>query len=99
MGGPKAWKEMQRRQKEFQNGWGEERPQPNSDDEAADEAEKRDFYAYYDVDPETVNEKKAREANKDPEGDGDENDVTCSSMRCCVKLQLTYDRSSQWPRC
>jgi hypothetical protein len=65
MGGPRAWKEMQKKQQEFQNSWDTEEQNNNNDDDDDDEAkkdvEKRDLYAEYDVDPETENEKSQRE--------------------------------------
>jgi Swi5-dependent recombination DNA repair protein 1 len=65
MGGPRAWKEMQKQQQEFQNSWDTEE-QNNNDDDDEDEKgkeapEKRDLYAEYGIDPETENEKSQRE--------------------------------------
>jgi Swi5-dependent recombination DNA repair protein 1 len=63
MGGPRAWKEMQKKQQEFQNNWDqEEQTNDNSDDEDGEgkDMEKRDLYAEYDVEPETENEKSQR---------------------------------------
>lgn len=80
MGGPKAWKEMQQRQKEFQEGWdAEPQQEPGSEDEDGDEkyVEKRDIYAEYDVDAETANEKEARGGNSPLEDEGAE-DVNLS---------------------
>lgn len=65
MGGPRAWKEMQKKQQEFQNSWDtEEQNNNNGDDEDEEEKdvhEKRDLYAEYSIDPETENEKSQRE--------------------------------------
>jgi len=63
MGGPRAWKEMQKKQQEFQTSWDQEE-QPNNDsndEEEGKEVEKRDVYAEYSIDPETENEKSQRE--------------------------------------
>ncbi len=64
MGGPRAWKELQKKQQEFQNSWAEEETLTNndSDDEAGEgkHVEKRDVYAEYDIEPETENEKSQR---------------------------------------
>lgn len=65
MGGPRAWKKLQKAQEEFQNNWGqEELVDTNSDDDEEDrsarEAAKKDLYAHYDLDPETENEKSQR---------------------------------------
>ena len=64
MGGPRAWKEMQKKQQEFQNTWDSEEQNNNDndeDDEEKKDVEKRDLYAEYGVDPETENEKSQRE--------------------------------------
>jgi hypothetical protein len=88
MGGPKAWKEMQERQKECRSGWDTESlPQPDS--------EKRDLYAEYDIDPETANEREARGGNEILEDEVAE-DVNLSVFHRKVKL-LTRHRSLQWP--
>lgn len=64
MGGPRAWKEMQKKQAENQNSWDQEEPANNndSDDEngQSQDVEKRDVYAEYGIDPETENEKSQR---------------------------------------
>lgn len=68
MGGPRAWKEAQKTQQEYQNGWDQEdmnqNKDNNDDDDDADgeksEVEKRDVYAEYGIDPETENEKSQR---------------------------------------
>ena len=70
MGGPRAWKESQKRQQEWQNSWDQEDEQTNNDsddeDGEAKDVEKRDIYAEYGIDPETENEKSQR-----PNGVGD----------------------------
>ena len=67
MGGPRAWKEMQKRQQDYQNNWDQDDANNNnnnngSDDEDEDDKdiEKRDIYAEYSIDPETENEKAQR---------------------------------------
>jgi Swi5-dependent recombination DNA repair protein 1 len=63
MGGPRAFKEMQKRQQEFQNGWDQEEQTNGDPDEADVECnvpEDRDLYAEYDIDEETENEKSQR---------------------------------------
>jgi Swi5-dependent recombination DNA repair protein 1 len=63
MGGPRAWKEMQKKQQDFHNSWDQEE-QPNNDPDEADveggNSEKRDLYAEYGIDEETENEKSQR---------------------------------------
>ena len=65
MGGPRAWKEMQKKQQEFQNSWDTEEQNNNNDDDEDEEEKdvhkKRDLYAEYGIDPETENEKSQRE--------------------------------------
>ena len=64
MGGPRAWKELQKKQQEFQNSWAEEELPTNNDSDDEDgegkDVEKRDVYAEYDIEPETENEKSQR---------------------------------------
>lgn len=65
MGGPRAWKEAQKKQQEYQNGWDQEDANQNNcndDDDNGEgpEVEKRDVYAEYGIDPETENEKSQR---------------------------------------
>jgi len=63
MGGPRAFKEMQKKQQEYQNSWNEEEQTKNDDDDEDEDgkvAEKRDVYAAYDIEPETENEKSQR---------------------------------------
>ena len=59
MGGPRAWKEMQKKQQEFQNTWDREEPANNDDSDTEDgkNVEKRDLVAEYGIEPETENEK------------------------------------------
>lgn len=69
MGGPRAWKEMQKRQQEQQQGWEQEDQTNNNgndddddnDEEGKEAKEKRDVYAEYSIDPETETEKSQRE--------------------------------------
>lgn len=70
MGGPRAWKEAQKKQQEYQSGWDQEdQNQANNNDDNDDDdegneekkdVEKRDLYAEYGIDPETENEKSQR---------------------------------------
>jgi hypothetical protein len=94
MGGPKAWKEMQQRQKEFQNGWDAEPQQElDSEDEDGKYVEKRDLYAEYDVDAETANEKEARGGNSPLEDEGAE-DVNLSHRNPRIEFLICH-RNSQ----
>ena len=69
MGGPRAWKEMQKRQQEQNGAWDqEEQTNDNSDGDNDDdnqgktkEVEERDVYAEYSIDAETENERSQRE--------------------------------------
>ena len=57
MGGPRAWKEMQKRQQEMRGEWDKEGMEQPGNEEGEGAEEKRDLYAEYDVDPETENER------------------------------------------
>ncbi|KAB8304774.1 hypothetical protein EYC80_004123 [Monilinia laxa] len=67
MGGPKVWKEMHKRQQEYQNNWEYDEANNNNNnndsddgDEESKDLKKRDLYAEYSIDPETENEKAQR---------------------------------------
>lgn len=89
MGGPRAWKEAQKRQQEFQNNWDqEEQPNNNSDDEDGEgkDVEKRDLYAEYGIDPETENEKSQR-----AKGVGDTGELP-GQEDVCVPIPMLRDK-------
>jgi len=100
MGGPRAWKEMQKRQQGFQSGW-DEVPTNNDSDDNDDEAwdgEKRDLYAEYDIDPETENEKEQRGGGDTGEDPGQEDEFTMAMMLRTLNVDLGvigYDREQQ----
>jgi Swi5-dependent recombination DNA repair protein 1 len=76
MGGPRAWKEMQKKQQEFQNSWGQEEQSNHDSDRERNYTEKRDLYAEYDIEPETENEKSQRTKGVgNPEEPAEEEDV------------------------
>ena len=63
MGGPRAWKEMQKKQHEFYNAWNQEDQASNyshETDKEDNDVEKRDLYAEYGFDEETEVEKSQR---------------------------------------
>lgn len=103
MGGPRAWKEMQKRQQEFQNSWQEEENNNNDDDDNDDDdedgeqkdVEKRDLYAEYSIDVETENEKAQR-----PNGLGDTGELPgqedVSVLSVVSKSILICSRNSRW---
>lgn len=105
MGGPRAWKEMQKKQQEFQGGWDNQDEQiqnhDNDDDDDVDDdeqknVEQRDIYAEYGIDPETENEKSQR-----PKGVGDTGELpgqedVCGSS-CISGTALTRYRNLRWP--
>jgi hypothetical protein len=83
MGGPRAWKEMQKKQHEFQSEWGVEVQNNNQDIEDEEDSlknvEKRDVYAEY-GDPETENEKSQRQKGVGDTGElPGEEDVRCNT--------------------
>ncbi|RDW87722.1 hypothetical protein BP5796_03416 [Coleophoma crateriformis] len=103
MGGPRAWKDMQKRQQEFQNSWNEEGADNKNNESSSDEdgverpaIEKRDLYAEYDVDPETENEKALRtDTGEDP---GQEDEFTMAMMLKTLNVDLKiigYSREEQ----
>lgn len=71
MGGPRAWKEIQQTQLNSQSWFGEESFQVGSEVEDEDNKGTRDKYADCDVEPETENERAARDGNDTAE-DGTE---------------------------
>lgn len=106
MGGPRAWKEAQDKQKEFQNSWNQEEPPKNNDDDDDDDdddgrermdVEKRDLYAEYSIDPETENEKAQRENGVGDTGEmpGQEDvssfAITLDSFGCMLTLVGIYN--------
>ncbi|KAE9368477.1 hypothetical protein N431DRAFT_414913 [Stipitochalara longipes BDJ] len=103
MGGPRAWKEMQKKQQEFQNSWDQE-DQTNNDSEDEDgegkDVEKRDLYAEYDIEPETENEKSQRAKGVGDTGElpGQEDEFTMAMMLRTLNVDLDiigYDREQQ----
>jgi Swi5-dependent recombination DNA repair protein 1 len=87
MGGPRAWKEMQKKQQELHNSWDQEEQTNNdSDDNDAEgkDVEKRDLYAEYDFEPETENEKSQR-----AKGVGDTGELPGQEDVCHIHLFLT----------
>jgi Swi5-dependent recombination DNA repair protein 1 len=97
MGGPRAWKEMQKRQEEFQNSWDvEEQNKNDDDDEEKKGIEKRDLYAEYSVDPETENEKSQREKGVGDTGElpGQEDVCLTHLLRC--RTLLMHARNLRW---
>ncbi|KUJ08814.1 uncharacterized protein LY89DRAFT_788713 [Mollisia scopiformis] len=109
MGGPRAWKEMQKRQHEFQNNWDQEEENNNDDDDDDDhededgerkDVEKRDIYAEYGIDPETENEKSQRPNGLGDTGElpGQEDEFTMGMMLRTLNVDLDvigYDKQQQ----
>ncbi|KAH6681376.1 hypothetical protein B0J14DRAFT_694924 [Halenospora varia] len=104
MGGPRAWKEMQKKQQEFQNEWQQDEQGNNNDSDDEDnerkDVEKRDLYAEYDIDPETENEKSQRAKGVGDTGErlGEEDEFTMAMMLRTLNVDLDiigYDREQQ----
>jgi Swi5-dependent recombination DNA repair protein 1 len=110
MGGPRAWKESQKRKEEEQMEYEQEERdklmEQDDDEDSEDEdgkpkhkAEKRDLYAEY-GDPETENEKSQRvgsvkNLNEKP---GDEDEFTMGMMLSTLNVEVDvigYDRERQ----
>ena len=98
MGGPRAWKEAQKKQQEYQNGWDQEdqnQNQNNDDDDDDDgeknNTEKRDVYAEYGIDPETENEKSQRAKGVGDTGEmPGEEDVSRFSLSLSLSLLVLF---------
>ncbi|ESZ99035.1 hypothetical protein SBOR_0569 [Sclerotinia borealis F-4128] len=100
MGGPRAWKEMQKRQQEFQNNWDQDdannnnnNNNNNNDSDNEDDGkdlEKRDVYAEYSIDPETENEKTQRAPGLGDTGEnpGEEDEFTMAMMLRTLNVDL-----------
>lgn len=111
MGGPRAWKDAQKKQQEYQNSWDQDEQKDanknedqDSEDEngnAKSETEKRDVYAEYGIDPETENEKSQRSgggAQDTGERPGEEDEFTMAMMLRTLNVELDiigYDRNGQ----
>ncbi|KAG9242786.1 hypothetical protein BJ878DRAFT_154244 [Calycina marina] len=102
MGGPRAWKEAQKKQQESQGGWDEPDQQKNGDDDdnndddnhdddgEKNDVEKRDLYAEYGIDPETENEKSQRAKGVGDTGElpGQEDEFTMAMMLRTLNVEL-----------
>ncbi|CZT12108.1 uncharacterized protein RAG0_16060 [Rhynchosporium agropyri] len=101
MGGPRAWKEMQKKQEENRNSWDQEEQTNKDDDEEENkDVEKRDVYAEYGIDPETENEKSQREKGVGDTGEmpGQEDEFTMAMMLRTLNVDLDtigYDKEQQ----
>ncbi|QSZ29506.1 hypothetical protein DSL72_004020 [Monilinia vaccinii-corymbosi] len=108
MGGPRAWKEMQKRQQEYQNNWDQDEANNNNnnnndsddEDEEGKDTDKRDIYAEYSIDPETENEKAQRAPGLGDTGEnpGEEDEFTMAMMLRTLNVDLAaigYDRAQQ----
>jgi len=103
MGGPKAFKEIQKRQQEFHSRWDQEEQSNIGSDE--DDAEgsspgKRDIYAEYSLDEETENEKsqRIRAVGDTIEMLGQEDEFTMAMMLRTLNVDLDivgYDKVQQ----
>jgi hypothetical protein len=99
MGGPRAWKEMQKKQQENQSIWeqdysADQIKDSNEDDLEMRNGKTRQLYAEYDIDPETDNEKSQRTKESDDSGEipGEENVREFPSALCGTKSF----RNSPW---
>ncbi|TGO09323.1 hypothetical protein BTUL_0170g00130 [Botrytis tulipae] len=106
MGGPRAWKEMQKRQHEYRNNWDQDEANNNNnnnfegEDEEGKDKDKRDVYAEYSIDPETENEKSQRAPGLGDTGEnpGEEDEFTMAMMLRTLNVDLAiigYDREQQ----
>ena len=110
MGGPRAWKEAQKKRDEEQMSYEQEERdklaeeyEDDSEDASGDSkprAEKRDLYAEYGIDPETEHEKSQRVGGVEDlkEKPGDEDEFTMGMMLRTLNVELDvvgYDRERQ----
>ncbi|KAG9236831.1 hypothetical protein BJ875DRAFT_201477 [Amylocarpus encephaloides] len=107
MGGPRAWKEMQKKQHDFSNQWEQDDQANNNDDDDdeednGEEKEKRknELRSQYDLDPETENEKSQRAKGVGDTGEraGEEDEFTMAMMLRTLNVDLDiigYDREEQ----
>ncbi|RKF63796.1 Swi5-dependent recombination DNA repair protein 1 [Erysiphe neolycopersici] len=102
MGGPRAWKEMEKRRLENFRRWDQEdAPKINHDnnEDMDNSHEMRDIYAEYSIDPETDIERSQR-LNGIEEIPGEEDDFTMAMMLKTMNIDLKvigYDRyQQQW---
>jgi len=97
LGGPRAWKDMQKNQHEFWNRSDDEPKRPDPDEEGEQVGETGDLYADYGVDPETVKESEAaNERGLDDEGEEDEFTIAMMLKLLNVDLDVIgYDKHEQ----
>jgi Swi5-dependent recombination DNA repair protein 1 len=91
MGGPRAWKEMQKKQQEFQNSWDQEEQtnnDSNDEDGEGQDLEKRDLYAEYDIEPETENEKSQRAKGAGDTGELPGQEDVCYCHACSTSADI-----------
>ncbi|KAI0998588.1 hypothetical protein K3495_g9609 [Podosphaera aphanis] len=104
MGGPRVWKEMERKRLENFNSWDQEEEIHHNENDPDDskDTEKRDIYAEYSIDPETENEKSQKTSGFGDTGElpGEEDDFTMAMMLRTMNIDLDiigYDRyQHQW---
>ncbi|KAI6250623.1 Swi5-dependent recombination DNA repair protein 1 [Erysiphe necator] len=105
MGGPRAWKEMERRRLENFRQWDQDDTQninssnDNKKEWMENSMERRDIYAEYSIDPETEIERSQRHESIE-EFPGEEDDFTMAMMLKTMNIDLKvigYDRfQQQW---
>lgn len=88
MGGPRAWKEIQKKQQEFHNSWDQEEQSKDDSDEEGNEkdVQKRDLYAEYGIDPETENERSQRAKGLGDTGELPGQEDVCFTTHCLDSL-------------
>jgi Swi5-dependent recombination DNA repair protein 1 len=97
MGGPRAWKEMQKNQADSRSQWEAEQNEPaneasDSDDDPAIGEErkkrKRELADQYDVEIETVSERSQRKVMEEGEKTGEEDEFTMATMLRTLNVDL-----------
>ncbi|KAI9705922.1 MAG: hypothetical protein M1836_005328 [Candelina mexicana] len=97
MGGPAAWRDMQRKKAEWRSGGFDEpeEKKADSEDEEAADVEKRDLYAEYDVEPEESREESGGQYLDEGK---DDDAFTMDMMLQSLNIELNvigYDKQQQ----
>ncbi|EPE30822.1 hypothetical protein GLAREA_03789 [Glarea lozoyensis ATCC 20868] len=107
MGGPRAWKEIQKKQADSRSQWEAEQNEPVGEDDDSDEdpaareerkTRKRELADQYDIEVETVSERSQRNVIDDGAKNGDEDEFTMAMMLRTLNVELHvigFDRDEE----
>jgi Swi5-dependent recombination DNA repair protein 1 len=97
MGGPRAWKEIQKKQADSRSQWETEQNEPVNEDSDSDEdpavseerkKRKRELADQYDVEIESVSERSQRRVTPEEEKNGDDDEFTMAMMLRTLNVEL-----------